>query len=81
MVKETCTGFAPMTIKGVCICMENKKNNAKVFWIVLAILAAVAIALALIIRTEKRLLRLVAKVEKVMPIKKKQKNAPIMVEL
>lgn len=61
--------------------MENKKNNAKVFWIVLAILAAVAIALALIIRTEKRLLRLVAKVEKVLPIKKKQKNAPITVEL
>lgn len=59
--------------------MENKKNNAKVFWIVMAILAAVAIALALIIRTEKRLLRLLGKVEKVLPIKK-QKNAPITVE-
>lgn len=59
--------------------MENKKNNAKVFWIVMAILAAVAIALALIIRTEKRLLRLLGKVEKVLPVKK-QKNAPITVE-
>ena len=60
--------------------MENKKNNAKVFWIVMAILAAVAIALALIIRTEKRLLRLLGKVEKFLPIKK-QKNDPITVEI
>ena len=72
---------SPMRIKGVCICMENKKHNAKVFWIVLAILAAVAIALALIIRTEKRLLHLVAKTEKLLHIKKKQKNTPITVEL
>ena len=56
----------------------EKKNSKKVFWIVMAILVAVGIALALIIRTEKRLLRLVGKVEKVMPIKKK--NAPITVE-
>ena len=67
-------------IKGACICMENRKHNAKVFWIVLAVLAATAIALALIIRTEKRLLRLLSKVEKVLHIKKKQKNAPITVE-
>ena len=70
----------PIWDKGVCIFMENKKNNAKVFWIVMAILAAVAIALALIIRTEKRLLRLLGKVEKVLPIKK-QKNDPITVEI
>ncbi len=60
--------------------MENKQRNAKIFWIVVTILAASAIALGLIIRTEKRLLRLVAKVEKVLP-SKKQKNAPITVEI
>ena len=60
--------------------MENKKNNARVIWIVLAILAAAAIALALIIRTEKRLLRLLGKAEKVLPIKK-QKSDPITVEI
>ena len=59
--------------------MENKKNHAKVIWIVLAVLAATAIALALIIRTEKRLLRLLGKVEKFLPVKK-QKNDPITVE-
>ena len=59
--------------------MENKKNSKKVFWIVLATLVAVVIALALIIRTEKRLLRLMGKVEKYMPFKKK-KNDPITVE-
>ena len=60
--------------------MENKKNNAKIFWIVMAILAAVAIALALIIRTEKRLLRFLGKAEKALHLDKK-KNAPITVEL
>lgn len=60
--------------------MENKNNGAKVFWIVLAVLAAAGIALALIIRTEQRLLRLLGKVEKVLPVKK-QKSDPIMVEL
>lgn len=58
--------------------MENKRNSKKVFWIVLATLVTVIITLALIIRTEKRLLRLVGKVEKVLPLKKK--NAPITVE-
>ena len=66
--------------KGACIFMENKKNHAKVVWIVLAVLAAAAIALALIIRTEKRLLRLLGKVEKFLPVKK-QKNDPITVEI
>ena len=60
--------------------MENKKHGAKVFWIVMAILAAVAVALALIIRTEQRLLRLLGKVEKVLPLKAK-KNDPITVEI
>ena len=58
----------------------EKKHNAKVVWVVLAALTAVVIALALIIRTEKRLLHLLGKVEKFLPIKK-QKNAPITVEL
>ena len=43
-------------------------------------LVSVVVALALIIRTEKRLLRLLAKAEKVLHIKK-QKNAPITVEI
>ena len=60
--------------------MENKKHNAKVFWIVLTVLVSAMVALALIIRTEKRLLRLLGKVEKVLPIKK-QKNDPITVEI
>lgn len=60
--------------------MENKKNNAKAFWIILAVLVSAVVALALIIRTEKRLLRILGKVEKALPIKK-QKNAPITVEL
>ena len=59
--------------------MENKKNSKKVFWIVVATLVAVVIALALIIRTEKRLLRFIGKVEKRLPFKKK-KNDPITVE-
>ena len=53
--------------------MENKKNNAKAFWIILAALVSVVVALALIIRTEKRLLRLLAKAEKVLHIKKQKK--------
>ena len=61
--------------------MENKKQGWRIFWVVLAILAAVAVALALMIRTERRLLRLIAKIERVMPIKKKEKSKPITVEL
>ncbi len=60
--------------------MENKKQGWRIFWVVLGILAAVAVALALLIRTERRLLRLIAKAEKVLPIKKKEKTAPITVE-
>ena len=60
--------------------MENQKNHAKVFWIVLTVLVSVAIALALIIRTEKRLLRFLGKAEKALHLDKK-KNAPITVEL
>ena len=58
----------------------EKKNSKKVFLIVVAILAAVTIALALIIRTEKRLLRFLGKAEKALHLKK-QKNDPITVEL
>lgn len=58
--------------------MENKKNS-NALWIVLAVLVAAVIALGLIIRTEKRLLRLMGKVDKVLPLKKK--SDPIKVEL
>lgn len=60
--------------------MENKKDNAKGLWIILAVLVSVVVALALIIRTEKRLLRLLGKVEKVLPVKK-QKTTPLTVEI
>ena len=60
--------------------MENKNQGAKVFWIVLAVLAAAAIALTLIIRTEQRLLRLLGKAEKALSLKK-QKGEPITVEI
>ena len=60
--------------------MENKKNNAKAFWIILTVLVAVAVALGLIIRTEKRLLRFLGKAEKALHLKK-QKGTPIEVEL
>ena len=60
--------------------MENKNHGARVFWIVLAGLAAATVALALIIRTEKRLLCLLARVEKFLPVKVKKAD-PITVEL
>ena len=60
--------------------MENKKNNAKAFWIILTVLVSVAIALALIIRTEKRLLRFLGKAEKALHLKK-EKTSPMTVEL
>ena len=60
--------------------MENKKNNAKAFWIILAVLVSAVVALALIIRTEKRLLRFLGKAEKALRLDKK-KNEPITVEI
>lgn len=60
--------------------MEQKKNNAKAFWIILTVLVSVIVALALIIRTEKRLLRFLGKAEKALHLDKK-KNAPITVEI
>lgn len=60
--------------------MENKKNNAKAFWIILAVLVSAVVALALIIRTEKRLLRFLGKAEKALHLDKK-KNEPITVEI
>ena len=60
--------------------MENKRNSKKVFWIVLLTLITVVITLALIIRTEKRLLRLVSKVEKRIPFKNKKNTVPIKVD-
>ena len=60
--------------------MESKRNSRKVFWIVLLTLIAVIVALALIIRTEKRLLRLVGKVEKRIPFASKKNNVPIKVD-
>ena len=60
--------------------MEKKNNGFGVFFGVLIALVGVVVALALIIRTEQRLLRLVGKVEKLLPIKAK-KAEPITVEL
>ena len=66
--------------KGVCILMEKKNNGWGIALGILLALVGVVVALALIIRTEQRLLRLVGKVEKLLPIKAK-KTEPITVEL
>ena len=60
--------------------MEKKNNGFGIFIGVVLALVGVAVALALIIRTEQRLLRLVGKVEKALPLKAK-KTEPITVEL
>ena len=60
--------------------MEKKNNGWGVFLGVLLALIGVVVALALVIRTEQRLLRLVGKVEKALHINTK-KNEPITVEL
>lgn len=60
--------------------MEKKNNGWGIALGILLALVGVVVALALIIRTEQRLLRLVGKVEKVLPIKT-TKNEPITVEL
>ena len=66
--------------KGEWILMEKKNNGWGIALGILLALVGVVVALALIIRTEQRLLRLVGKVEKVLPIKT-TKNEPITVEL
>lgn len=60
--------------------MEKKNNGWGIFLGIVLTLIGVAVALALLIRTEQRLLRLVGKVEKVLPVKAK-KAEPITVEL
>lgn len=60
--------------------MEKKNNGIGIFIGVLVALTAIGVALALLIRTENRLLRLLGKVEKAMP-KKATKSDPITVEL
>ena len=60
--------------------MEKKNNGFGIFVGVLLAVAAVGVALALLIRTEERLLRLVGKVEKSLSLTGK-KEEPITVEL
>ena len=60
--------------------MEKKNNGIGIFISVLVTLTAIGVALALLIRTENRLLRLLGKVEKAIP-KKSAKSDPITVEL
>ena len=59
--------------------MEKKNNGIGIFIGVLLALTAIGVALAMLIRTENRLLRLVGKVEKV--VSPKAKSDPITVEL
>ncbi|MBQ7088873.1 MAG: hypothetical protein IJN04_04445 [Clostridia bacterium] len=60
--------------------MEKKNSGFGIFVGVVLAVAAVGVTLALLIRTEERLLRLVGKVEKTLAIKGK-KEEPITVEL
>ena len=59
--------------------MEKKNNGVGIFIGVLLAITAIGVALAMLIRTENRLLRLVGKVEKV--VAPKAKSDPITVEL
>ena len=61
--------------------MENEKNSRKTLWIVLITLAVVFVALALIIRNEKRFFRFIGKLEKRLPFKKRKNVVPITVEI
>ena len=61
--------------------MENEKNSRKTLWIVLITLAVVFVALALIIRNEKRFFRFIGKLEKRLPFKKRKNIVPITVEI
>lgn len=60
--------------------MEKKNNGVGIFIGVMLALTAIGVALALLIRTEQRLLRLLGKVDKAVSLKGK-KNDPITVEL
>ena len=70
-----------MIIKGVCTSMENEKNSRRTLWIVLITLVVVFVALALIIRNEKRFFRFIGKLEKRLPFKKRKNIVPITVEI
>ena len=64
----------------VDIMEKNNTNNVwKIVLTVVAILTALAVALAVLIRTERRLRRLVGIVDSYLP--HKHKNTPIEVEL
>ena len=73
-------GGRPAYHKGVWILMERKNNGVGIFIGVLLAIAAIGVTLALLIRTEERLLRLVGKAEKALSIKGK-KEEPFTVEL
>ena len=63
-----------------CMNMEKNHNSVwKTVLIVVSVLMALAVALAAIIRTERRLRRLLGKVEGYLP--RKQKNTQIRVDL
>ena len=61
--------------------MENEKNSRRTLWIVLITLVVVFVALALIIRNEKRFFRFIGKLEKRLPFKKRKNIVPITVEI
>ena len=60
--------------------MEKKNNGFGIFVGIVLAVVAVGVTLALLIRTEERLLRLVGKVEKALSLNGK-KEEPITVEL
>ena len=60
--------------------MEKKNNGIGIFVGVVLAITAIGVALALLIHTEERLLRLVGKVEKTLSLKN-SKDEPITVEL
>ena len=61
--------------------MENEKNSRRTLWIVLITLVVVFVALALIIRNEKRFFHFIGKLEKRLPFKKRKNIVPITVEI
>ena len=70
-----------MIIKGVCTSMEHENHSRRTLWIVLITLVVVFVALALIIRNEKRFFRFIGKLEKRLPFKKRKNVVPITVEI
>ena len=74
-------GFSPVIIKGVCTSMEHENHSRRTLWIVLITLLVVFVALALIIRNEKRFFRFIGKLEKRLHFGKKKNVVPITVEI